>query len=152
MNDFTEEYIRNLPWTHGTPDIHKTLVAGNIRAFRLHVAKEIEELKYARNFPGMQGGGYDAAIDDVKALLLPPDSNSLGKDNYVREPAPERDPLFDKAVELLRLPGATKSITTNVLRLMLKTTYGRASALIDQLEAAGIISAPDEKTHRRHVV
>ena len=28
-----EEYIRSLPWSDDTPDIHKTLVAGNIRAF-----------------------------------------------------------------------------------------------------------------------
>lgn len=28
-----EEYIRTLPWSDDTPDLHKTLIAGNIRAF-----------------------------------------------------------------------------------------------------------------------
>jgi DNA segregation ATPase FtsK/SpoIIIE-like protein len=64
----------------------------------------------------------------------------------------EKDPLFDDAKRMLANAGKGTLATANVLRLSLGISYGRASALIDQLEAAGIISAPDEKTHRRHVV
>lgn len=31
--NYIEDYIRNIKWSEDTPDIHKTLVAGNIRAF-----------------------------------------------------------------------------------------------------------------------
>lgn len=43
---FTEEYLSKLPWTvleEGVPDIWKTLVAGNIRAYRIALIKYAEE-------------------------------------------------------------------------------------------------------------
>lgn len=35
-----EDYIRAIPWSEGTPDIHITLVAGNIRGFYQHLRRE----------------------------------------------------------------------------------------------------------------
>lgn len=64
---------------------------------------------------------------------------------------PEKDPLFDEVEEYLshRLVGTT--INADHLRIRFKITQGRASALIDQLEAAGVITKKD-KGGRRHVV
>lgn len=63
----------------------------------------------------------------------------------------ERDPLFEQAKWGVqhKTGGEVSAIW---LKAHLDISYGRASALIDQLEAAGIISAPDPKTHRRTVL
>lgn len=34
-----EKYIKELSWSEGTPDIHKTLVAGNLRALYNKIAE-----------------------------------------------------------------------------------------------------------------
>ena len=36
-----EEYIRNLEWSDDTPDIHKTLVAGNLRSLYYKIAEQL---------------------------------------------------------------------------------------------------------------
>lgn len=35
--EFVEDFIRNIPWSVDTPNIHKTLIAGNLRNFWRHV-------------------------------------------------------------------------------------------------------------------
>jgi hypothetical protein len=41
--ELIEEYIRKLKWSDDTPDIHKTLVAGNIRAFYAWVRSHLTQ-------------------------------------------------------------------------------------------------------------
>ena len=36
-----EEYIRNLEWSDDAPDIHKTLVAGNLRSLYYKIAEQL---------------------------------------------------------------------------------------------------------------
>lgn len=65
---------------------------------------------------------------------------------------PEKDPLFDEAVAYVA--NAYKSgelIRAEGIALYLGTTYGKGSALIDQLEAEGVITKKDVNG-RRHVV
>jgi DNA segregation ATPase FtsK/SpoIIIE-like protein len=67
-------------------------------------------------------------------------------------PSLEQDPLFEDAQRLLCERDRNDVVTTNDLRKCFRITYARASGLIDQLEAASVISAPDPITHRRKVV
>lgn len=67
----TDEFIKQMKWSADTPESHQTLVVGNVRGFAGFVARSIEELKVSRNLPGMSGGEYDKAIDDIIALLVP---------------------------------------------------------------------------------
>ncbi len=39
-----EEYIRSLKWFSDTPDIYKTIVAGNIRGFAAHIKDRLGNL------------------------------------------------------------------------------------------------------------
>lgn len=64
-----QDYISGLTWSAERTDMEITLVAGNIRGFAGFLARQIEELKKSRNFPGMDGGEYDQALNDVIALL-----------------------------------------------------------------------------------
>lgn len=64
----------------------------------------------------------------------------------------ERDPLFDEAVEFINKYGVSGMLlTTKRLQEHFEIHYARSSALIDQLEAAGVITEKD-KDGRRHVV
>lgn len=67
-----DAYIRNLPWSDDTPDIHRTLVAGNLRAFAAYLASEVKRPNAAK--PTAQEGvlpSYSEALasaDDVDPL------------------------------------------------------------------------------------
>lgn len=65
-----EEFIKGLEWSNVVTDYQKTLIAGNIRHFAGFLAKEINELKESRNFPGTSGSDYDKGIQDVINLLV----------------------------------------------------------------------------------
>jgi len=60
----------------------------------------------------------------------------------------EKDPLFDEAVSYVK-SGARSIVTAKTIRYRFGITHGRASALIDQLEAAGIISKKEDNKPRR---
>jgi DNA segregation ATPase FtsK/SpoIIIE-like protein len=62
------------------------------------------------------------------------------------EPVPEKDPLFDGAVYAVRQVGKA---SPHILIKHLSISYGRASLLIDQLEAAGVISPKDGAKPRK---
>ena len=57
----------------------------------------------------------------------------------------ERDPLFDQAVEVIL---RTKKATVSSLQRHLRIGYNKAATLIDQLEAEGVVSAPDHSGKR----
>jgi DNA segregation ATPase FtsK/SpoIIIE-like protein len=103
----------------------------------------------------------DALYLDIRDLLQNPPENTVNVMKMMDAPAIAaiddanafQDPLFEKLKSSLADPvykGA--NINARYISLNFSVSYGRASALIDQLEAAGIISAPDPKTHRRHVL
>jgi DNA segregation ATPase FtsK/SpoIIIE-like protein len=58
----------------------------------------------------------------------------------------ERDPLFDKAVEVIR---TRKRVSTNLLQSALRIGHTKSALLIDQLEEAGIISAKEDGKPRK---
>ena len=57
----------------------------------------------------------------------------------------ERDPLFDQAVDVIL---RTKKATVSSLQRHLRIGYNKAATLIDQLEAEGVVSAPDHSGKR----
>lgn len=66
---------------------------------------------------------------------------------------PEKDELFDRVAERISSNLRKGMIVTAArLRRDFGISYARASTLIDQLQAAGVISAPDPITHRRKVI
>jgi DNA segregation ATPase FtsK/SpoIIIE-like protein len=81
-------------------------------------------------------------VIEVRSASEPPE-----REEYVRPP--EKDELVDEAVSVVQ---KHRKASTMLLQRELKCTYVKSSVLIDQLEAHGIISAPDPVTHRRKVV
>lgn len=61
----------------------------------------------------------------------------------------EQDPLFDEAAAIVAKMPKDHTISTPSLRKALQCHHAKADALMNQLEAAGIISAPDEKGRRK---
>ncbi len=60
-----------------------------------------------------------------------------------------RDPLFDKAMDLV----LTKKVSsTSKLQRIMSIGYNRAARLMDQLEEAGVVSAPEGPQGRRRVI
>jgi DNA segregation ATPase FtsK/SpoIIIE-like protein len=64
---------------------------------------------------------------------------------------PEKDELFDEVVSVIKTMAKGREVTTQGIRNRFEMTYGKASALIDQLEREGIITKKD-KDGRRYVV
>lgn len=88
---------------------------------------------------------------DIRELLQNPKHESGTIDQMLSEDAPpEKDELFDNAVNCVS-HNYTKGDAINARQLVghLHISYGRASALIDQLEAKGIISAKDGAKPRK---
>lgn len=65
-----------------------------------------------------------------------------------RKPAASTDPLFDSAAEFVRTSGRA---SISGIQRALKTGYNRAATLLEDLEKAGFVSAPDNGG-RREVV
>lgn len=63
----------------------------------------------------------------------------------------DRDPLFDDATALAQKTKRGR-FSVHLIRTKFGISYGRASALMDELEAAGIISAPDPNNGNRRKV
>lgn len=95
---------------------------------------------------------------DIRDLLQKPvENNEAHQRQYVETlvagTPPEKDELFERAKEVAqKVYGSGSSITARGLAQTMTISYGRASSLIDQLEAAGVISAPGPITHRRKVI
>lgn len=82
-----------------------------------------------------------AILDDNRPSLREIVEAQQGAD-VVRAETPQRDPLFDKAVEFVEAR-KSKTVTAGSLRLRFSLTYARSALLLDQLEEAGIISAKE---------
>lgn len=109
--------------------------------------EEIERQEYRG-----EGWKIDPKLEvllDIRDLLQNPPIEIAGVPTDQGEPL--EDPLFDDAKATF-IAAAPKTPSAQLLREALGISYGRASALIDQLEAAGVITAPDPITHRRRVV
>ncbi len=65
------------------------------------------------------------------------------------KPQPERDPLYDEAVDLVRRKGRA---SISMLQRALRIGYTRAARLIDTMEHNGIISGPTEGPAPRQVL
>lgn len=63
-----KDYIRSKKW-------QGTLRLSEVQNLADFIADDIEELKKSRNFPGMDGGEYDSAINDIQTLLREPPTN-----------------------------------------------------------------------------
>ena len=61
----------------------------------------------------------------------------------------EQDPLYDRAVEFVL---TQRKATISALQRALKIGYGRSARLLDQMEAAGVVSAMDERNSRSILV
>ncbi|MBK0395645.1 MULTISPECIES: DNA translocase FtsK [Kingella] len=61
----------------------------------------------------------------------------------------EQDPLFDQAVEVIV---RTQKVTISSLIRHLNIGFFRAAAIIDQLEAEGIVSAADNVSGKRKIL
>ena len=66
-------------------------------------------------------------------------------DDFQLSGGSERDPLFDQAIEVIL---RTKKATVSSLQRHLRIGYNKAATLIDQLEAEGVVSAPDHSGKR----
>ncbi|MGD2245578.1 MAG: DNA translocase FtsK 4TM domain-containing protein [Candidatus Aminicenantes bacterium] len=67
---------------------------------------------------------------------------------HVDEEASEKDPLYDKAVELVLLTGQASA---SYLQRKLKLGYARASRIIDQMEQEGVVG-PSEGSKPREIL
>jgi DNA segregation ATPase FtsK/SpoIIIE, S-DNA-T family len=72
-----------------------------------------------------------------------------GPDDFVWDDDGEKDPLFDKAVELVLLTGQASA--SNLQRKM-KLGYARAARIIDQMENDGIVGPADGSKPREILV
>ena len=78
-------------------------------------------------------------IDDI----LTPETEEYG---VTGSASGERDPLFDQAVEAVT---RSKKATISSLQRHLRIGYNKAATIIEQLEAEGIVSAPDQTGKRK---
>jgi len=98
-------------------------------------------------------------VQELKKIPLSEELQQVedGADTKLNEPEPEptppeRDELFEQARHFVELHIAHNNpINAKKLAYLMSISYGRASALIDQLEAAGVIS-PKDANGRRKVV
>ena len=67
---------------------------------------------------------------------------------HVEEDSSEKDPIFDKAVELILLTGQASA---SYLQRKLKLGYARAARIIDQMEQEGIVG-PSEGSKPREIL
>jgi S-DNA-T family DNA segregation ATPase FtsK/SpoIIIE len=67
---------------------------------------------------------------------------------HVEEESLEKDPIFDKAVELVLLTGQASA---SYLQRKLKLGYARAARVIDQMEEEGIVG-PSEGSKPREIL
>ena len=67
---------------------------------------------------------------------------------HVEEESVEKDPIFDKAVELILLTGQASA---SYLQRKLKLGYARAARVIDQMEQEGIVG-PSEGSKPREIL
>ena len=61
----------------------------------------------------------------------------------------EEDPLYLKAVETIK---AQNKVSTPLIQLSLRIGYVRATAIIDRMEKAGLISTPNEEGKREILI
>ena len=71
-----------------------------------------------------------------------------GRQDQVGEESVEKDPIFDKAVELILFTGQASA---SYLQRKLKLGYARAARIIDQIEQEGIVG-PSEGSKPREIL
>lgn len=110
------------------------------RLLRLHSSFiSLPEVTRLINYVKEQGKPeYDEAI--VKVLKAPA--------GHVESDAGEKDPLFEKAVELILITGQASA---SYLQRKLKLGYARAARIIDQMEQEGIVG-PSEGSKPREIL
>jgi len=110
------------------------------RLLRLHCSYiSLSEITRLVNFVKSQGKPqYDEKI--IKVLKSP-----AGK---VEEEEGEKDPLFEKAVELILMTGQASA---SYLQRKFKLGYARAARIIDQMEQEGIVG-PSEGSKPREIL
>jgi DNA segregation ATPase FtsK/SpoIIIE, S-DNA-T family len=74
------------------------------------------------------------------------DASLAGGGQAARRARDEHDEFFDEALELVRQTGRA---STSYLQRRLKIGYNRAARVMDELEAAGFVSAPDSRGDRK---
>ena len=79
----------------------------------------------------------------IEEIVAPqdPETETPGSEN--------RDPLFDRAMDLV----LTKKVSsTSKLQRIMSIGYNRAARIMDQLEEAGVVSAPEGPQGRRRII
>ena len=112
----------------------------NPRIIRLHCSfVSLQEINRLIKFVKDQGKPiYD---EEIVQVLKRPASHAMDKPD-------EKDPLFEKAVELVLLTGQASA---SYLQRKLKLGYARAARIIDQMEGEGIVG-PSEGSKPREIL
>lgn len=112
----------------------------NPRIIRLHCSfVSLQEINRLIKFVKNQGEPtYD---EEIVQVLKRPASQAMDK-------ADEKDPMFEKAVELILLTGQASA---SYLQRKLKLGYARAARIIDQMEGEGIVG-PSEGSKPREIM
>jgi S-DNA-T family DNA segregation ATPase FtsK/SpoIIIE len=112
----------------------------NPRIIRLHCSfVSLQEINRLIKFVKDQGKPeYD---EEIVHVLKRPASQVMDKSD-------EKDPMFDKAVELVLLTGQASA---SYLQRKLKLGYARAARIIDQMEGEGIVG-PSEGSKPREIL
>jgi DNA segregation ATPase FtsK/SpoIIIE, S-DNA-T family len=86
------------------------------------------------------------APDYVEGIL---DGDGTDEDdtqgNDIADNDAEKDPLYDKAVEIVI---TTKKASISNVQRQLRVGYQRAARMIDAMERAGLVSAPEHNGNR----
>lgn len=77
------------------------------------------------------------------------DQPSLFEQELLKAPAHDRDDYFDDAVQVVKNSGQP---SVSMIQRKLRIGYTRAARIMDQMEEAGIVSAPDPVTKTRDLL
>ena len=88
--------------------------------------------------------GEPEYIDDILSSGMTDDLPGIGRSNEG-----ESDPMYDEAVSVVL---KTRKASISGVQRALRIGYNRAARLIDQMEAAGIVSAPEHNGNRTILV
>ena len=105
------------------------------------VHRVVEQLKHS-------GGGPDYIEGVLEEAQTMYDGSSIGATGLPEAAAntdPESDPLYDEAV---RIVTETRRASISGVQRRLKIGYNRAARLVEAMEAAGVISAPEHNGDR----
>ncbi len=105
------------------------------------VHRVVEHLK-------QDGGGPDYIEGVLEETQTMYDGSSVGAGGLPEAPVsidPEADPLYDQAVQIVT---ETRRASISGVQRRLKIGYNRAARLVEAMEAAGVVSAPEHNGDR----